>query len=271
MADQPERKDDNPTYAWITKLGDLRDGLLLVTAAIYGLGYLVWSLHAWSEGLGLLPALEPQYLAAGTIPALMLGLAWLGRRVPGRVVDWIREKVENASSASRTAYSVASWACFVAGFLLLKFPDRFRASLQLPAACSGLVLLIIGSLLNRPGRLEKILMYLYVGVYFVGFMALYLFSIYPSLPEEFGGVRPRCAYVDVVKGQISGSARKDLLPDSSVQSEDVVVKSARLRVFFSGSEFMLVKPYPEDGKIPATKPKLYELKKSVVQTVNWCD
>ncbi len=32
-------------------LGDRRDGLLVVIAAVYGLGYLVWSYTAWLNGL----------------------------------------------------------------------------------------------------------------------------------------------------------------------------------------------------------------------------
>ena len=62
--------------AWLSRknlgeLGGSRDGILLLAGALYALGYVVWSVHAWREGLGLLPAPELQYLLAGSLLALM--------------------------------------------------------------------------------------------------------------------------------------------------------------------------------------------------------
>lgn len=52
--------------------GERRDGLLVVAAAVYGLGYLVWSYNAWRNELGQLPALEFQYIISGVFPALVI-------------------------------------------------------------------------------------------------------------------------------------------------------------------------------------------------------
>ena len=51
--------------AWLKPFAGLRDGLLVVGAGLYGIGYLVWSIRAWWEGLGLLPVLSAQYFVAG--------------------------------------------------------------------------------------------------------------------------------------------------------------------------------------------------------------
>jgi len=61
----------------VERVGELRDGFLVAGGAVYVLGYLVWSVHAWQEGLGLLPALELQYLLAGSLLVLILLAALL--------------------------------------------------------------------------------------------------------------------------------------------------------------------------------------------------
>src|SRR5271157_5611184 len=54
----------------------MRDSVLVVGAGLYALGYLVWSLYAWVQGLGLLPVLSAQYIVAGATIGVFLLLAW---------------------------------------------------------------------------------------------------------------------------------------------------------------------------------------------------
>jgi len=62
---------------WLTPLVGLRDVALVVGAGLYLVGYVVWSLYAGLEGLGLLPVLSAQYVAAGATIGVFLGLAWI--------------------------------------------------------------------------------------------------------------------------------------------------------------------------------------------------
>lgn len=78
---------------WLVRVGALRDGLLVLASILYGLGYLVWSVHAWEQDLGLLPALDAQYFVAGVFPALVFLAAFYAYRLITRAVeqllDWL--------------------------------------------------------------------------------------------------------------------------------------------------------------------------------------
>jgi|GEM_PF-5401341 len=63
--------------SFLTNIGELRDALLVGAGIVYILGYVTWSISAYSLGLGLLPALEAQYFMAGIAPAVILGIVLL--------------------------------------------------------------------------------------------------------------------------------------------------------------------------------------------------
>ena len=56
----------------LKRLGDARDSILVATSCTYALGFLVWSLHAWRQGLGLLPISNIQYLVSGVAVLITL-------------------------------------------------------------------------------------------------------------------------------------------------------------------------------------------------------
>lgn len=58
---------------WHERLGRWQSLALLGGGAAYALGYLARALHAWDQSLGVLPALDFQYLIAGLLLALPLG------------------------------------------------------------------------------------------------------------------------------------------------------------------------------------------------------
>lgn len=69
---------------WHERLSELKSLVLLGGGAAYVLGYLARALHAWSESLGVLPALDFQYFVAGLLmglPLAALVLATLGVRL----------------------------------------------------------------------------------------------------------------------------------------------------------------------------------------------
>jgi hypothetical protein len=62
---------------WLKPVVGLRDGVLVVGAGLYGLGYMAWALYAWAQGLGPLPVLSTQYVLAGATIGIFLGMAWI--------------------------------------------------------------------------------------------------------------------------------------------------------------------------------------------------
>lgn len=289
--------------AWFRSIGEWRDGILVFGGATYGLGYLVWSIHAKNENLGLLPALEPQYLAAGVIPMLLIWLAYLGFRgaiqFPGTVAKW-RDRQAGKWPAVLRGLGLA---CFVTEFGVVVWIDHWQRQRHLTRLSTTLQFVVVLSqtLLFPTGvslwfvypsgeqkqtsrwadRLQsaflrgytKFVTFICVAAFLSSFAVIYVLVLYPAVPQEFGGVRPRCAFIDVAKDQVSGATRKEILPYPA-ESTGNVAQSYRMTVYFSGSDFMLARRAP--GEPPAGQPeppksKLFELRKEVIKAVHWCD
>lgn len=92
-------------------------------------------------------------------------------------------------------------------------------------------------------------------------------DIYPQIPQEFGGARPRCAFVDVISNEISPELQKTLFSSANTVNTDII-RSVQLDVYFAGNDFMLVKPH---SKTPQSEITTYEIPKNVVHAITWCE
>jgi hypothetical protein len=77
----------------LRNLGSLRDGFLVTAAIFYFAGYVVWAINAYRNNLGLLPALEFQYLIAGAPPVLIISALYFlflgGKLLVRQLGNWI--------------------------------------------------------------------------------------------------------------------------------------------------------------------------------------
>jgi len=103
--------------------------------------------------------------------------------------------------------------------------------------------------------------YVAVPLVIVAALAFYLTRIYPSLPQEFGGVKPRCAYLDVVRAKLSTDTLTDILSDDQMTGNQPVVRSARVEVLFSGSSAVYVR----------SRRGVHEIAKDAIAAVNACN
>jgi hypothetical protein len=121
-----------------------------------------------------------------------------------------------------------------------------------------------------------------------GFLAItyYLDLLYSRLPQALGGVRPRCAYLDVVKTDVSqdtlralfpaeasvpvSSSSPGVAPSPGVANRSVIrdnetpksetVRSVAVAILYSGSDYTILRV---DGNV-------YELKKDVIRAIDYC-
>ena len=99
---------------------------------------------------------------------------------------------------------------------------------------------------------------------------------HPLIPQEFGGPRTRCAYLDIVKAQVSNETLEAIAPTNATMADSQVVRSTPVGVFFSGNDFILVKPYVEEQEGSSStyriwgNAKTYEIRRSAVKAVTWC-
>lgn len=277
----------NPLPGLLKWLGDHRDGFLVAGAALYGLGYLVWSYTAWKTGRGLLPALELQYIVAGFVPAIIIAVAWTAISLFYRIRDRLL-----AFTVKHRRWGIAIGGAVVLGFVLTVVVDT-ATGYQRWTAPLVLVFFYLMALLAKPnfrlgsparGRMLGQVFGLAIGLYrylipvtLAYYGVLFYLDLYPKLPQELGGPEPRSAYVDMIVKEVSKDTLDVLVPPyapPAVATTDApqVVRSRRLQVFFSSNDYLLVKPAPDEHgqDLPQTgETPLYELKKEVIRAVTW--
>ena len=262
--------------AWLKRLAGLRDGILVVSAGLYVIGYLLWSLYAWSEGLGLLPVLSAQYFAVAITMAAFPISAWgliLGLwRARAGLHEWFRTPTE----ARRTirwlivlVFYLSFWAMFLWGATLLLTeyvlggsnpikPAFFFVALGLFAGSA-----FLGAAVEEPPqwlaaackRLPALQFFLSpdfpVGSEYLVATSLFPWIIFSScimgffapflLPQALGGFRSRCVQLDVDRTMMSRESQEALLLPNSADANLKVDRSIKLDVLFSGGNSVLVR------------------------------
>jgi hypothetical protein len=121
----------------VEHVGKFRDGILVAGGGLYVLGYLVWSFHAWEEGLGLLPALELQYLLAGSLLALTLLAALSAGMAVARLMaasaSWGKSEHRLMQLLARSVTGWIGLAVALLSFFLLVLAGHEVIAFVLPA------------------------------------------------------------------------------------------------------------------------------------------
>jgi hypothetical protein len=243
-------------------------------SGVYLLGYVVWALNAWSGGLGMLPALEAQYLIAGAVPGAILLAALAGGRATlaaiDRVVAWTY--AEDRGPNHKIAVNVVKYgslALFVTGVTLAttdRLTDLARVSLLFACLCAvpGVMAFLDSSHREATSRSSRLLRGFTVVITFAtfAFVGTVLFvASYGKIPQELGGLAPKCAYLDIVAEQLSpetlGALHRGPIPASAK-----VVRTDRLSILFSASDFTLVR---------AGSGSVHRLAKDVIRAADNCD
>lgn len=278
-------------FARLKQAGELRDTLLVIGGVIYVLGYLAFSLHAYKNDLGLLSAFEAQYFTAGIIPFVIVCLAVAGfvalKRLNDRFQEWLLKDTP-ARNVARKWMWVAAPVVFIGGLLVLSAGWLDDVPPVLYVGFIFTYILLLGLLFppekDRAGwsHLIDTAYRLFQFSMLTAFTCLLAFvfylDFYAGWPQELGGVKPRCAALDLSAEQVSAETLRELTP-AGVQKAagaegappagakepaagaEKIVRSTPVEVLFSGNDIMFVKR--KLGRV-------YELKRAAVQTVTPC-
>ncbi|MFL6228317.1 MAG: hypothetical protein ACJ741_06025 [Pyrinomonadaceae bacterium] len=121
--------------------------------------------------------------------------------------------------------------------------------------------LVLMSFLGTVYAVGIALLLTWLGLYF------FVVKLYPRLPQEFGGVRPRCAFLELKRAEVSDEIQEALLPQPAPSADTQTARSVQLDVHFSDSNLMLVKPHAQPGEF---RSRTFEIKKEAVRAVVWC-
>ena len=278
-------------------IGEARDPILVAVSGTYALGFLVWSVHARHQGLGLLPIANTRYFIAG-LPILFTLVVtysllhsrrwlkeWALRNAPRRILIMhlltFTAMLATALLMSlldviaRTAWSLLKWELFVEFKLLV-----FTMFLTLMLVVSDLPVLKVGNSKSKvidwfirklcvddmepqAGKSKAVgrgtpLMHWVIRPSIIA-TTLVLASglielvnqVYPTLPLEFGGFRPRVAVLHLRVSDMSPSLRLILLAQPDDKGAEIR-ESKEVLVFYADTERLIVKVRPGSMHSSAT-------------------
>ena len=233
------------TAVILQRLGEMRDGLLVLAAVFYGAGYLAWNMFAWIYGLGTAPPLDAQYFLIGT--PLVVGLAALGylihtivRRLLPDLASWSRSRPKRVRLL--VALILGAW-------VLVRTTAYVSNKNQFPQAliyASLLMLYVVyGSIISilfRPstlGRNAASVSLIVVVTTLLGIaIAAYVLSLYRYIPQQIGGGKLRPARIEVRSDTLSPELLEELgcKPDVS----GAVVRRTRILWLLIGAGDTLI-------------------------------
>jgi hypothetical protein len=229
-----------------------RDGFLLVVAVAYALGYATWSIHAYREHLGLLPALRFQYILAGLTPLILI---W--------VLISIVMPVRGIKSGGWAIVATFVVVVTTISVSILALPFLGIGGLAIYAVAT-LLLFSTGIVFGAVGFLPIAVPWAGLSVIAAG-LAFYVAVLYPQIPQELGGVRPSCAYFDLKAKEVGEPSLRELTATRELLT-DSVVRTEKVSVLFVGNDFYLIRP-----KDHAKEEAVYRINRDAVAVVTGCD
>jgi predicted aspartyl protease len=290
----------------VQRLIDMREKAIALVAIVYVLGYLVWSFHAWQNDLGLLPALDAQYLVAGAIPFGILIAAYYISKALGHffLIVWPK-LVPVGAKGWRWFLRNAAQFVFAVGFssaLLGGVVESLSESISDILFLIGVTGVTLGLVFAPPPEdpdvfkkqsrdksrskwLRRLLgvryffatlangfswFYKRFWASYVAFTALviglvfYLERVYPNIPQDFGGVRPRVASLDVDRSALSDAAAYAILPTSAVEQSGGISRTKKIDVLHVGRGAISIRLHD-----PLRRHPTLEIAASAVHAIEW--
>ena len=273
-----------------------QQAVLLLAGFAYGFGYLSRALHAYENNLGALPGVRFEYLVAGAlllIPPIALCLVlWGVWRSAKGLAGWAAQNPRRKAGVPNTLIvgvllgmatvflhgPVKSAGMFFGVGCFLYLLTYFAAGGESPATSDATT--ESGSV----GRRRKVLNWLGDAALFLwsatvtlwialllvvvfAFAVLYGALALKRVPQEFGGVRPKCGVFDLSPEQLSAELRSLLAsPGENLDPSSKVVRSRPLEVFSTSEPWLVRVPGPAVG-VP---PRSIRLNAKAVLSVEWC-
>ena len=217
--------------------------------------------------------LDAQYFLAGLVPSSTVGASiavWLyAKQLPKWVVPVI---------------GIVFFAPFISVFLVklelspVHWPRAAKglvALLSLTATAIAFSIVAGRALRAKPSRtlLGQIATAFWsvLAVFYTSFLFVYyVFNVYPYLPQEVGGARPRCALL-AIDGQKIGPVLQTYFSSVANPSQSGGVFTVETDVLYLSEGTIIVrpvKPMLATGGHPATMvPDVFELKREVVMAI----
>lgn len=240
---------------------------LLISSSLYITGYLSWSVFAFQNHLGYLPAIREQYFIGGIVPVLLGVITILFivgcvhfSKYKAQEQNNIVFRIVIISSITMCSGLITVFVTLSIGSKGLLFFSAFYISLL-----SGMYLL--SALLTKfifDNKIRALGFGMVMGFVF----PLYQFQIFRLLPSEFGGPKETLVQLDITRENISPKTLT-LVSDSTTRAENSkVFRSVSLYLIFDAGDFVLLKQKP--GNIDSSN-ALLKIKRETIQGIFHCN
>jgi hypothetical protein len=229
-------------------IGEYRDAVLVLISIDYLLGYFSWSYYAAQNDLGLVPALDTQYLVAGVLPTMILACGVTLAAMHVWFSKWTAADPSEKRYRSGSILSTLGAGLGIAGFVVGRFlADTPGEDWAVLVAIVGAYVLMLGTILLGP-RGWAGLRYYGLGVLWIVVLAVplvlvlfYFERVFPVVPAALGGPAPRCVHVDLASEGVSLDTLTALVPLEGSTSSPSVRRTKDLDLLFAGPEFVMVR------------------------------
>ena len=286
-----------PKKGLFERVAGYQQVVVLLAGFAYAFGYASRALHAFEYNLGTLPGIRFEYLVAGTlllIPPVALCLAlWGVWRSAKDLAAWAAKVPKR-----KDRVSIALFVNFILGVIVAVSAGGWVSIVGIVFSVSSVpYLFMVLSTANESSSpsdatiesatvkwWQKVLSCLGHGALYLwgaslallfGFLLLMLFALavgYGAIalkyvPQEFGGVKPKCGVLDLSPEQLSPELRSLIAsPGEHLDPSSKVVRSRPLEVFTTSEPWLVRLPSPAAG-VPA---RSIRLDGKAVLSVEWC-
>lgn len=291
----------------IAILDKIKGYFLVITGMLYISGLICWSFYSWENNLGHVDALQLQYLVAGIIPSfIILYFFWLfkySKSHSEKISNWL-EKNLFILRTIRIVLSLSVLFFVVNLFFKLKFFETFYGILSsISISFKNILIFLLLNIIiifppallrvedemsNKKSKLIQVLNYflsignLFMAAYlrFFRFLAtpfiiviailmlfIYYEDLYPNMPQEIGGVKPKNAIIITEPSAFSIQDITKIFPDSTRLR---VGQTDTLSVYFYNDGKFIFKIY-KDIVTQKTQAKTFEISHSLIKSVKWLD
>jgi hypothetical protein len=257
----------------VKTIGEYRDAALVLISVDYLLGYFSWSFYAAKNDLGLVPALDTQYLVAGVLPTVILGVGISLVVLHVQFSRWTGKEPSPRRNWWGTSLGFAGLGLIVVGLVTgTVIGDR--------ADTWGGVVTIVGGYATMLGAVFQgprgvkwfrtyglIVLWVIVAATPLVLLLFYAERVFPSVPASLGGPAPRCVYVDLVTDSVSSSTVTELVSTEPPVALPVtgVRRTRQVDLLFTGPEFVMIRRADQRPRGP-----VHSLAKDAIRALTPC-
>ena len=254
-------------------VSSIREPALALAATCYGFGLVVWCIYASRQGVVITKVVDLQYFAGGILPVASLILTVSVHKFQHILADPIRIAISVVFVAFAMVIPAALHAInpssegvlsfFSSSYLGLVYTCLF---VIIGAPSSAVLIALLDNLLGiekQNGAL--IVKYVFIGFVFALTFLLYIFYVYPRIPQALGGAKPRCAIVTLSMKD----AREIFLiydkPDIREITKDVAYVG--VEVIYGSETTLFLRPTTVDNHRTNYN---YEIARERFSSIAWC-